>query len=73
MFTFIHNEAVRNTDNLINSQLRISLEQCKVLNDDGRLNKQSLLEAFGNLTGNELLILHVTKQNAGVLIWRSSE
>jgi hypothetical protein len=50
--------------------LRRHLQICKTLNFDGNLNKTSLLKAFRELQANDLLIVHVTAQNAGLLIRR---
>jgi hypothetical protein len=45
-----------------------SLETCRVVNDDGRLNRATLQDAFQTLQKREGLILHVAEQNAGILI-----
>ena len=50
--------------------IRRSLEVCKLVNANGRLNKSSLLNAFRGLERREVLILHVAQQNAGLLIRR---
>ena len=50
--------------------IRRSLETCKLVNANGRLNKSSLLNAFRGLERREVLILHVAQQNAGLLIRR---
>ncbi|OCL12896.1 hypothetical protein AOQ84DRAFT_417852 [Glonium stellatum] len=47
-----------------------SLEICMLVNDVGRLNKSALLESMRDLKRGEVLILHITEQNAGLLIRR---
>lgn len=53
-------------------RVRLLLQTCKSANDDGRLSKASLLSAFRQLQDKDtdLLILHVTAQNAGLLMRR---
>jgi hypothetical protein len=53
--------------------LRRALQTCKVVNEGGKLNKASLLSAFHDLKGNDILTLHVTEQNAGLLVRRQQE
>jgi hypothetical protein len=48
--------------------IRRSLEICSIVNEDGRLNKTSLLDAFRRLKHKDGVILHVAEQNAGLLI-----
>lgn len=50
--------------------IRRSLENSKHVNYSDRLNKSSLLDAFRRLERDEVLILHVGEQNAGLLIRR---
>lgn len=50
--------------------LRRSIETCKRVNAGGRLSKLSLLTAFRDLDNNDMIIIHVTEQNAGLLIRR---
>lgn len=52
---------------------RRTLQTCKELNVGGKLSKTSLLYEFGRLHHNEILILHVTQQNAGLLVRRQQE
>ncbi|KAI9781703.1 MAG: hypothetical protein M1816_002199 [Peltula sp. TS41687] len=52
------------------SCIQRSLKICIIVNEDGRLNKTSLLEAFRRLQHKDGLILHVAEQNAGLLIRR---
>ncbi|MCJ1463509.1 hypothetical protein MMC07_002117 [Pseudocyphellaria aurata] len=47
-----------------------SLQICKNMNAGGRLNKATLVTQFQALARKSLLILHVTEQNAGLLIRR---
>ena len=49
------------------------LQTCKELNAGGKLNKSSLLTAFNGLKPDDLLILHVTEQNSGLLIHRKAQ
>lgn len=46
------------------------LQTCRAMNSGGQLNKTSLLTQFRTLEPNCPLILHVTEQNAGLLIGR---
>ncbi|MCJ1312341.1 hypothetical protein MMC25_006015, partial [Agyrium rufum] len=50
--------------------LKLALRTCKILNRDGRLQKQSLLEAFRELHEGQFLILYVTAQNVALIIRR---
>ncbi len=50
-----------------------SLQICTALNAGGKLNIGSLLTESGSLERNGLLILHITEQNAGLLIRRHHE
>ena len=52
--------------------LRYVLQTCKDLNTEGKLKKSSLLTEFRILKSNDTLILHVTEQNAGLLIQRKA-
>ena len=51
-----------------------TLQRClhisQFLNEDGRLNKSSLLEALQKLGLGSSLILHIREQNAGLLVQR---
>lgn len=50
-----------------------SLQICKNMNAGGRLNKATLVTQFQGLERKSLLVLHVTEQNAGLLIRRHHE
>ena len=45
-----------------------SVKTCSIVNEDGRLNQTTLLDAFQRLQDKDGLILHVAEQNAGLLI-----
>lgn len=49
------------------------LQTCKVVNAGSKLDKTSLLTEFQRLECSDLLMLHVTEQNAGILIRRDHE
>ncbi|KAL9104009.1 MAG: hypothetical protein Q9163_000987 [Psora crenata] len=49
------------------------IQVCKDLNADGRLTKASLLSEFRNLEQAGFIILHVSEQNAGLLVRRHKE
>ena len=51
-------------------QICISLRLCKLVNENGRLDKTSLVAQFCRLEQNNILILHISAQNAGLLIRR---
>lgn len=53
--------------------IRHTLSICKALNAGGRLEKATLLTRFRSLEHKEFLILHVSEQNAGLLIRRHYE
>jgi hypothetical protein len=53
--------------------IRRSLQTCKTLNLGGKLNSESLVSAFRALQHNEIIILHISEQNAGLLIRRDHE
>ena len=48
--------------------VRHILQTCKNINAGGKLNKASLGAEFRNLDEKNVLILHVTQQNAGLII-----
>lgn len=50
--------------------IRRSLQTCKTLNLGGKLNRKSLISEFQALDSRDVLILHVSQQNAGILISR---
>lgn len=50
--------------------VRYILQMSKTINLGGKLNKTSLLNEFGSLEQKKFLILHVSEQNAGLLIQR---
>lgn len=52
---------------------RRTLQVCKELNAGGKLSKSTLITEFRTLGVGELLILHVTEQNAGLLVRRTKE
>ena len=52
---------------------RRTLQTCKELCVGGKVSKTSVLYEFGRLEHNELLILHITQQNAGLLVRRQRE
>ena len=53
--------------------IRRVLQTCKAINTGGKLNATSLLTEFRQVERNDLLILHVAEQNAGLLIRRQHE
>lgn len=54
-------------------RVRLIIQNCKASNAGNKLNKASLLTSFRNLDENDVLILHVNEQNAGLLIRRQYE
>jgi hypothetical protein len=48
--------------------LRRSLETCRRVNSGGRLTKASLLTALRELRGRDFITLHITEQNAALII-----
>ena len=53
--------------------IRNILRICRAVNNGERLNKNSLLTEFRRLERKDLLILHVSEQNAGLLIRQGNE
>ncbi|TGO19500.1 hypothetical protein BTUL_0004g01400 [Botrytis tulipae] len=53
--------------------IRRSLETAKLLNNRGRLSRDTLLSEFQSLQKNVYLILNIAEQNAALLIYRSEE
>jgi hypothetical protein len=51
--------------------LRQSLQICQSIHDDQN-EKETLMKAFANIQSGSGIILHVTEQNAGLLIRRES-
>jgi hypothetical protein len=73
-------DASRHLKDVTNSNLcdswdsiRRSLQTCRILNLGSTLNSKSLVSEFRALEGNEIIILHVSEQNAGLLIRRDHE
>jgi hypothetical protein len=50
-----------------------ALQTCQTISEGGKLSASSLLGALRSLASNDILILHVTEQNAGLLIRRQAE
>jgi hypothetical protein len=48
--------------------LRRSLETCRRVNSGGRLTKTSILAALRELQGRDFIALHITEQNAALII-----
>jgi hypothetical protein len=48
--------------------VRLALSSCLTLNVDGRIDKHALAKELWQLEGRHALILHVTEQNAALLI-----
>lgn len=58
-----HNTCVNELESL-----RRSLETCRRVNSGGRLTKNSLLTALRELRGRDFIALHITEQNAALII-----
>lgn len=54
-------------------RMRSLLQTCKTLNAGRKLNKKLLIQEFQRLDHKGQLVLHVTEQNAGLLIRRLHE
>jgi hypothetical protein len=52
--------------------LQTSLQACRNIHINRNLDRRTLARELLNLQPNIILILHITEQNAGVLIWRRS-
>ncbi|KAI1337630.1 hypothetical protein F5Y15DRAFT_389781 [Xylariaceae sp. FL0016] len=72
--------ASENLENIANenlakayTNLSASLRACQVLNIDGGLDKATILEHFRQLEADNMMIIHVAEQNAGLLIYRVQE
>lgn len=52
--------------------MRLSLLTAKTLNVEGKIDKHTLIKELQNLSGNNTLILHVTEQNAAILVYRQA-
>lgn len=52
--------------------LRLGLATCSSLNVDGKIDKHMLVKELRQLEAKHILILHVTEQNAGLLIYRAT-
>jgi hypothetical protein len=50
--------------------IRLMLSTCGSLNVEGMIDKAALTTAFQQLEGRQALVLHVTEQNAALLIYR---
>ena len=53
--------------------VRCLLQTCKTMNAGAKLDRATLLDNLPMLGRNDLLILHVAEQNAGLLIRRHNE
>ncbi|KAF2634182.1 hypothetical protein P280DRAFT_474818 [Massarina eburnea CBS 473.64] len=62
--TFVHPD-----HKIFVTAIQAALDTCRTLNVDGTIEKDGLLQAFSKLGNNDLLILHVTQQNAGLLVY----
>lgn len=51
--------------------IRQAIAVSQTLHADGKLDRDTLLQAFEELKENDMLILHVSEQNAALLIRRS--
>jgi len=49
---------------------RLMLSTCNSLNVDGKIDKNMLLRELQQLEARQALVLHVTEQNAGLLIYQ---
>jgi hypothetical protein len=49
--------------------IRLALSTCKSLHVEGKIDKNLLLNELRQLGGKQALILHVTEQNAALLIY----
>ncbi|TLD22632.1 hypothetical protein E2P81_ATG07825 [Venturia nashicola] len=52
--------------------LQTSLQACRSIHINRRLDRRMLSEELLNLQPDCILILHITEQNSGLLIWRKS-
>jgi hypothetical protein len=50
--------------------IRLALSTCSALNVDGKIDKNLLIKELRQLDKKQALILHVTEQNAALLIYR---
>jgi hypothetical protein len=50
--------------------IRALIKTARLLNAGGKLDSDSLLTAFRELRGSQVLVIHVSEQNAGLLIRR---
>ena len=53
--------------------VRLVLQNARVLNANGKLDRDSLIKTFRELDDRSFLILHVAEQNAGLLIREQKE
>ncbi|RYP67972.1 hypothetical protein DL769_005619 [Monosporascus sp. CRB-8-3] len=53
--------------------LRISLQSCKILNVNGRLERSQLMSHLRRMQTSDVIILHVDTQNAGIFIHKPTE
>lgn len=53
--------------------LRRSIDTCRRVNVGGRLTKFALVTAFRELNNQDMIIIHVGEQNAGLLIRKDLE
>ncbi|KAF2832658.1 hypothetical protein CC86DRAFT_92549 [Ophiobolus disseminans] len=51
-------------------KIRLALSTCSALNVEGTIEKNMLLKELQQLEGGQALILHVTEQNAALLIYK---
>jgi hypothetical protein len=61
------------TDDIFRTQwdcMREAIKTARLLNAGGNLDSDSLLAAFRELGGKKVLIIHISGQNAGLLIRR---
>jgi hypothetical protein len=49
--------------------IRLALSTCSALNVDGKIDKTMLIKELRQLQAQQVLILHVTEQNAALLMY----
>jgi hypothetical protein len=52
--------------------LQTSLQACRNIHINRNLDRRTLAEELLNIRPKHILILHITEQNAGLLIWRQA-
>jgi hypothetical protein len=53
--------------------LQTSLQACRSIHINRNLDRRALAHELSNIQPKHILILHITEQNSGLLVWRQTQ